>query len=244
MMLIPGVWPTNDQNDTRYTAPATSHANTPTASAGTVAPLGNTTDATNATSAEAAMNARFKTPTSSANATARVNAPAQSVGSTRRRRPKIRRTIRSIPSSIRLATLPISRRMSSRNPMPWEVIAANLGGLRDPLDQLLGLVASEDALPELVDELAVDRLRHRTLDGRAVECAAHRLLDRGALQDADDRTLDGRALQRRDDRLLGGNLDSPIDAGDLSHAPRTAGAAPEQSGWERHSSPTLRRADP
>src|SRR3954471_22959295 len=79
---------------------------------------------------------------------------------------------------------------------------SDLGRLGDPLDQLLRLVAGQQAFPEPVDHLAVERLGERALDRRAGQGLLYCLFDDRPLEHAGDRALGRLALDRPDYRLL------------------------------------------
>ncbi len=108
----------------------------------------------------------------------------------------------------------------------------HLGRLGDPLDQLLGLLAGEQAAPDLVDQLAVQRLEQRVLDRVALERALHRLFDHRPLQHPGHRPLDRLAFDRGDDRLLGGDLDRLVDPGGAADRAGAADSDAQQPGRE------------
>ncbi len=118
----------------------------------------------------------------------------------------------------------------------------HLGRLGDPLDQLLGLITRQQPSPDLVDQLAVQRLDHRLLQRLALQGALHRLLHRGTFQDPGQRPLHRLALDRRDDRLLGRGLHGPVDTGGARDRLGSANACAEQAG--REGKGTLRAAVP
>ena len=215
-------------------APAISQATAPMARAGTVASLGKTIEATNASSAEIAMKARLSTPD--------VDRECERAGE----RPGALGGLGPLLSPRDPPHDPLDRTVGRARDLPDlapDVVqepdalggdcGAHLGRLGDPLDELLRLVAREQPLPHCVDELAVEGVDQRPLDRRAVERAAHRLLDGRPLEDSHESTLDSRALHGADDRLLGRRLDRAVHAGGLGDPPCTAGAAAEQSGGKR-----------
>ncbi len=110
---------------------------------------------------------------------------------------------------------------------------AQLGRLGDPLDQALRLVAGQQAPPDLVDHLAVERLDQRLLHRVALQRAAGRFLDQRPLQDPHQGALDRLALDRGDHRLLGGGLDRAVDSRRLADRARSAHAGAEQPHRER-----------
>ena len=108
----------------------------------------------------------------------------------------------------------------------------DLGGLGDPLDQLLGLVAGEQPLPDAVDHLAVDHLVERPLHGLA-------------LQRLGDRPLGGRALERAQDRGRRGLLERGFEPGRLGDPAGTSCARADkasQQRWAAGPGPARRRA--
>ena len=109
----------------------------------------------------------------------------------------------------------------------------DLGRLGDPLDQLLGLLAGQQPLPDLVDQFAVHRLDQSTLDGVALEGSLDRVFDDRPVEDAGHRPLDRFAFDRGDDRLLGGDLDRAVDTGRLGDRARPSDADAEQARRER-----------
>ena len=161
----------------------------------------------------------------------------------RRLRKMIRRANRSTVLSTRWAKRATWRPMSETRPDALRRDrGADLGSLGDPLDELLRLIAGQQPAPDLVDQLAVERLDQGLLHRLALQGSLDRLLDGGALQDPAQRPLDRLALQRGDDRLLGGDLDRAVDAGGPGDALGPAHAGAEQAGGEGKRPPAGRRA--
>ena len=110
---------------------------------------------------------------------------------------------------------------------------SDLGSLRDPLDQLLSLVAGQQALPDGVDQLAVEGVDQRPLDRWTVERSLHGLLHGGALKHPHQRPLDRGALDGAHDCLLGGGLDRSVDPRRFGHPPGASGAAAQEPSGKR-----------
>ncbi len=97
---------------------------------------------------------------------------------------------------------------------------ADLWRLGDTFDQFLNLVAGQQALPDAVDHLAVDRPVDGALDG-------------GALQGLGDRPLRGRALERTDDGVGGQILDRLVDPRGLGDTGAASGSGSDHTGQQR-----------
>ena len=125
---MPGVWPAVAQKVSRYRDPKRIHDPTPKTIPAVETPLGSpSAEATKPSSAAVPRKITFRITPSRSIATERVIRPMWSVGS-RRGRPIRRRTMRSRPSSIRMAKSRTWRPMSRSRPTPCAAIAARSSG--------------------------------------------------------------------------------------------------------------------
>ena len=184
--------------------------------------------------AEIAKNVALMIATSIASPRARVTNPALSDGSVRG---GLRARRRAILSTARVEPVGDPPDLTAEVLDQPDALGgdrvADLGGIGDPLDQLLHLVAREQLVPDLVDQLRVDGVGERPLELRAGEHATDRALGRRALEHPDQRALDRLALERADDRLLGRHLDRVVDPGGFRDRSRTAGATAQEPRGER-----------
>jgi hypothetical protein len=104
-------------------------------------------------------------------------------------------------------------------PTLWALIAARISGA--------------SATPNLVDQLAVERVDQGILDRVALQGVVHRLLDHGAFQHPRDRPFNRLALDRGDHCLLGGSLNRLVDPGRLADVAGAAHTGGEQAHGER-----------
>ena len=127
--------------------------------------------------------------------------------------------------------------MSRSRPTPCEAIAARSSGA-SAIRSISFCASSESqqAVPDLIDELGVEHLHHGALHRGAGQGALQRVLRRLALEHTDDRPLDRGALERAHDRLLGGALDRVVDPGRRRHPLGAAGADAEQPAGKRRPS--------